>query len=70
MDEVPFTLEQFKAFCQTHDLLAPAFDTQSRMRTIMLGPKFWSQACRRRKAMEAEYALKNEFQLKLRDTEK
>jgi hypothetical protein len=70
LNDVPITLTHFKEFCQSHDLLKPAFETQNKLRTDILGNKFWADAVKKRMLVENEYVFKNDFHLKLEDTEK
>jgi hypothetical protein len=63
LNDVSINLEQFKEFCQSHELLAPAFQTQKHLCRIILGEKFWAQAMKKRKALEAEFVFKKEFKL-------
>jgi len=70
LKDVPFTLAQFKEFCHTHELLKPAFDTQHKLRAIVMGHKFWTQAVKKRKLLEHNYVFKNDFQLDISASEK
>jgi len=70
LNNVPINLEQFQEFCKSHGLLTPAFQTQSRLRTILLGPTFWIQATKKRKSLEVNYAFKNDFKLEHEEIEK
>lgn len=73
MQDVPFTLEHFAEFCECHHLLAPARVAQQRLRGITagaLGAAAWARACRARKAIEVDFAFKDDFKLKLTDIER